>query len=86
MTAFVAVDKDAEKPVEGEMVKWPCPVPVATKEFNKGLMTRDIFQFASSYRCFSSAASSPQRYRATCDSMPVRLSASNAQVNKLKRI
>ena len=88
MTAFVAVDKDAKRPVEGEMVKRPCPVPVATKEFNNGLMTLDSFQFASSYRCMSSAASSPQRYRALRQTrgMPVRISASNAQVNKLKRI
>ena len=33
MTAFVAIDKGAMKKVEGEMVKRPCPIPVATQEF-----------------------------------------------------
>ena len=79
MTAFVALDKDAKKPVEGEMVKRPCPVPVATREFNNGLMNRDHFQSASGYRCLSSACSSAPRYKASyasiaSDSMPVTLS------------
>ena len=57
MTAFVAVDKDAKKPVEGEMVKRPCPVPVATREFKNGLVNRDHFQSASCNRYLSSAYS-----------------------------
>lgn len=35
MTAFVAVDKEAGKQVEGKVVKRQCPIPVATKEFSK---------------------------------------------------
>lgn len=32
MTAFVAIDKESKKQVEGVMVKRPCPVPLATSE------------------------------------------------------
>ena len=42
MTAFVAVDKDAQKKVEGELVKRSCPVPVATKEFNDALYSNNL--------------------------------------------
>ena len=34
VTAFVAIDKEAGKQVEGEMAKRSCPVPVATPEFS----------------------------------------------------
>ena len=37
MTAFVAIDKEGKKNVDGEMVKRSCPVPVATKEFSDAL-------------------------------------------------
>ena len=67
MTAFVAVDKDAKKPVEGEMVRRPCPVPVATREFYDGLMNQDHFQIASTYCSLPSTVSSPRRYLASCD-------------------
>ena len=42
MTAFVAIDKDAQKKVEGELVKRSCPVPVATKEFNDALYLSNL--------------------------------------------
>ena len=38
MTAFVAIDKEANKPVEGEMEKRSCPVPVATPGFEDRYM------------------------------------------------
>ena len=37
LTAFVAIDKDSKKKVEGEMMKRSCPVPVATPEFSDAL-------------------------------------------------
>ena len=42
VTAFVAIDKDAGKQVEGEMVKRACPVPIATPEFNDGIGCADF--------------------------------------------
>ena len=42
MTAFVAVDKDAQEKVEGELVKRSCPVPVATKEFHEALYSNNL--------------------------------------------
>ena len=38
MTAFVAIDKEAGKKVKGEMVKRPCPIPVATQEFTEAYL------------------------------------------------
>ena len=42
MTAFVAIDKEAGKKVEGEMIKRPCPIPVATKEFQDGYLQNSL--------------------------------------------
>ena len=40
MTAFVAIDKESKKKVEGQRVRRFCPVPVATQEFSDALLMR----------------------------------------------
>ena len=39
MTAFVAIDKDAKRKVEGDLVQRYCPIPVATPQFGDALHT-----------------------------------------------
>lgn len=61
VTAFVAIDKDAGKQVEGEMVKRACPVPIATPEFNDAFKGIGCADFEGQERFRSLALNS--RYR-----------------------
>ena len=42
MTAFVAVDTEAEAKVEGEMLRRHCPVPFATQEFIESITNYNL--------------------------------------------